>query len=308
MTDLPRLLTKRREQYRNGARRGEILICCPFCVERGESQDTRFRLSINYIPTATGDTLGNCFNCGWGSHKAVAYLLRHWQLPQADWGNDLLDADDKPIEPVHLPEDFTRLTNPRIDWEEIALDYVLRRGITKEQIHRHKIGVSLIGRYAYRIVFPIYKDKRLHGIVGRDFTGKREPRYLFNVGEKALYGMRQGTQRVVLAEGVFKALRLAQALPCTYSCIAMLGHTLTEVQQAQLADVEEAVLWLDPDNVGVRGGFRVASALQAQGTQVSFVLPEKPADDVPLWSLRRSFKARQPFSYGTRLAARLGGV
>jgi hypothetical protein len=235
-------------------------------------------------------------------------LLRHWQLPQANWEHGYVNEADKPIEPVHLPEDFTKLTNPKIDWEEIALDYLVRRGITPLQIRNHKIGVSLIGRYAYRIVFPIYKDKRLHGIVGRDFTNKQEPRYLFNVGEKALYNMRKGAQRVVLAEGVFKALRLAQALPRTYCCVAMLGHTLTEVQQQQLADIEEAVLWLDPDNVGVRGGFRVAGLLQAQGVRVSFVLPEQPADDVPLWALRRAFRQRQPFTYATRLAARLGSV
>ena len=47
-------------------RGNEASLCCPFCVERGETEDTRFRLGIN-VSTA----VGHCFNCHWKGSGAI---------------------------------------------------------------------------------------------------------------------------------------------------------------------------------------------------------------------------------------------
>ena len=36
----------------------EVWICCPFCIDRGESRDDKYRLGINLF---TG--LAHCYNC-----------------------------------------------------------------------------------------------------------------------------------------------------------------------------------------------------------------------------------------------------
>ena len=47
-------------EVRSGASAEEIWMCCPFCQERGESPDGRFRLGVNL---RSGKA--QCFNCQW---------------------------------------------------------------------------------------------------------------------------------------------------------------------------------------------------------------------------------------------------
>jgi DNA primase len=228
----------------------------------------------------------------------VKLLLRRWRIGEE--GYDAEQTDEEETLPPRLPQDFQLLS----DLEEGGLEaeakrYVLARGVSERQVRRHKIGVSLVGRFAYRVVFPIFYKRKLRGIVARDFTGQQQPKYLFNNGVKPLYNMQPQAKGVILSEGVFKALRIERAIP-GYCSVALLGHNLSEHQKEFLRGCKRVVVWPDPDKAGRRGAANVCEKLLSLGVE-TFVLPRvtEPADELRLQDLRVEFSFVQPYNVAT---------
>ena len=66
-------------EVRPGASDEEIWMCCPFCQERGESPDGRFRLGVNI---RTGQ--GQCFNCSWKGRGEYTFSVLQQALATGD--------------------------------------------------------------------------------------------------------------------------------------------------------------------------------------------------------------------------------
>src|ERR1019366_3475412 len=81
----------------------EIEICCPFCVDEGTTQDTRFRLGIN-----VGEEKAGCFNCGWtsrtGTIEKILGALGIEYVKRIDKVRKVVAK--KKRKKVALPEDF----------------------------------------------------------------------------------------------------------------------------------------------------------------------------------------------------------
>lgn len=274
----------------------EIFLCCPFCILRGESPDTRFRLSVN---TAKG--IGHCYNCNYKSRAITHHLLRSLNIPvDGVTADDIVKGLTQP-DPLTLPDGFHPLKLSLDSLEREAWDYLLtERKITKEQIRGNRIGVTFLGRYAYRIVFPVYEEKQLHGFVTRALRKSMKPRYLNSTGEKSLYNLAGARTTTILVEGIFKALRIERMLQqanVDVGVCALLGHDITDLQIEQLKkqNVKEAVLWPDPDRVGGWGMMQVADKLMEAKVDLQIVSCKKPADEVALPVLRESWESRQPW-------------
>lgn len=290
MTFLENLSRRRIRFHRSHGDANEIQLCCPFCPDYGESADTRFRLSINIANGA-----GICFNCGYKSRHVIFALLKKWNIIR-----DLEEEKPEPaiaVEPVKLPKDFQLLSKAYDALDRIALKYLLQRGITQKQIHARGIGVSYCGRYAYRIVMPVWVNETLRGVVARDFTGQQKPKYLNSVGDKYLYGFDPQSESCILVEGIFKALRveLATGLPTA----ALLGHDLTPIQlkQIQESKCRKITLFPDPDLVGRRGVARIADTLKEEWSgELNIIWPVRtPADEMTLAALQKV--TAQPYSW-----------
>jgi DNA primase len=168
------------------------------------------------------------------------------------------------------------------------------------QIREKQIGVSFVGEYAYRVIIPVFSGSSLKGIVGRDFTGKQTPKYRNSRGDKYLFNFDPSHSRVILCEGVFKALRLEQALP-RYNCCAMLGHDLTSLQEEQIRSgrCKEVLIWPDPDRAGTLGAIRTADLL-SERFRVSVAWPlSLPADEASLNELQESARSVKPYGWRT---------
>lgn len=278
------VLTRHHIRYKTSSKPQEIRICCLFCPEQGQSVDTRFRLWIN-----TGSGAGICYNCRWKSRHAIAYVLRRIKAPDVVEGSSGQTVTAKE-EPVKLPDGFQLLRNADRDddLEREALQYLLHRGVTREQVASKRIGITFAGRYAYRIVFPLHVVTDLVGFTARVYIGDREPKYLHSSGPKYLYNFDPTQTTAVLSEGVFKALRLEHAvagLPVTSA--ALLGHSVTPTQLDQLSNsaVREIILYPDPDSVGCAGMASVIDELRDRNSdwKIRIVWPvTRPADDTGL--------------------------
>jgi|HubBroStandDraft_5_1064220.scaffolds.fasta_scaffold05868_4 DNA primase len=266
------------------SRENEIYICCPFCTDRNETPDSRFRFGVNYV---TGQA--HCFNCG-KKFRDFEYLKKaltekldtgEWQLSQEAIRKRALQT---PV--VRLPSDFIALSEVKrkTHWDRVALNYLYKRGITDEQIESKHIGYSMVGDFRYRIVIPVYYNGKLEGLVARAFVEGLEPKYRNSLGNKTLFNVpRESTNSgIILSEGAFDAYAIERALASKYnfdSC-AVLGHTLTERQLNIVKRYDRIILWTDPDVAGIEGLITMGQQLNSIGKErVEAVVPRLESND-----------------------------
>lgn len=287
-------LTRNGVRFRRGiGDPNKIHLCCPFCSERGRGMDEQFRLCVHLKAG-----WGRCVHCEWKSSRALGYVLRRLRVEE-DFDEPGI-GEPLPAPDVHLPEDFHRLVTAVEELDVQAREYLLYRGITERQIRALNIGVSYVGRYAYRVLFPLYVRRTLRGIVARGFTERSKPKYLFNMGSKYLYHFNPDSETCILSEGVFKALRIQQVT--RYCSAALLGHSLAPEQLKQMRESKcrTVILYPDPDPAGWRGAVSVADRLCEEcAVEVYAVSPGMPADEDSLKSIRHQTESAEP--YGWRL-------
>lgn len=310
---------------------------CVFCPERVDKRDTKHRLGIN-INTGKG----NCFRCEkkFRDPNSPSNAKRYWfrelcrvfnknytythEDSDADSNTDGLGRTDgstrkgrlgqtrkknKESQRYYIPSEYEPLwknCNDRISKD--AHFYLRKRGITKEQIRKHRIGFCAVGKYAWRIVFPVSSPKgKLRGFVARDFGGQTDFRYLNSEGTKELYNLSPAKRRnriCVLGEGIFDVLAFERAAIPNTDAVAGLGKTLTKRQYRILSKYEVVVIWPDPDMPGVEGCIKRAAKLQRKGCRVEVVIPDRDdTENDDLGSLRESeikhrWIGRKPYTAG----------
>lgn len=305
------ILDEMHVQWKQGSRPGELNICCPFCVDRGETPDYRFRLGVNVITDRA-----HCFNCDYGTREGRKWILKKLGSLEVA-GAETIVKKEKKEEILALPDDFELLhkidPEDSTDPKSLAALYMLRRGFTRKDFKRYKIGVALTGRYAYRIVMPVYWRKKLRGIVARDFTGRAKAKYINSVNTKYLWNLNfaEDSNTVVLAEGNFKSIAIQNATQVQSA--ALLGHSITEKQMRQLkaSGYSRIIVWPDPDKPGLKGLLAVCEALMAVKkfeVLAVYPAPSKQADELTPKQIRGCFKRRLKkvdWKFCTKLRAKI---
>lgn len=253
---------------------------------------------------------GHCVHCSWSSRHAVFPVLRALGIEFTD-----VEGADLPThthtEPLSLPKDFMLLTHATDDLDQIALDYILKRGVTLDQIRRYRIGASFSGRFAYRIVFPIYADHKLKSLIARDFTGTQKPKYLLSTGDKYLWAFDPKASTCVLSEGVIKAARIQRV--SHYNSAALLGHNLTPTQLEQLSvsACKTIILYPDPDAAGRNGAATIATQLSEAfpDRNIQIVWPiDEPADESELRIIQTNLAHSVAYSWNVHQQLKLGAI
>ena len=297
--------------YRHG---DELELPCPFCLERIGSDDMKRRLGVNIRKFKA-----HCFRCEWSAdglrgiakELCEAFGLKYdlLALIKAERQTESYDPaeDDKPPKETGLPEGFERFSGSDDVIEQTALAYLKGRGVTMEQIKRHKIGYAAVGQMAYRIIFPVYgRNKRVYGFVGRDITGTQEKKYLNSYGSKLLWGAEMPAEAAVMCEGIMDALRVEQTLTGA-AALADLGSTITSYQLAQLARYKYRVYLPDCDAAGIRAAIRLGDKCTEAGLSLYVAVPRildgRDPGDMPLDELQEW--AQTARLYGSTTKARL---
>lgn len=260
----------------------EINICCPFCPDRGESVDARFRLGIN---TSSGQA--HCFNCGWkcigiGTTKELAKVFRVGYRTQRDAKKPVrIKKVTRPTQDFErLPTEYERLVGALDRIGKKARAYLESREVTLSQIIRHKIGFAAVGSMAWRVLFPLLdKDGVVRGCVGRAFAADMQPKYLGTKTAKVLWNgcAADDQSTAVVSEGILDALRVETALLSERGMVsvARLGSTITEGQLTQLKEFKHVIVLPDWDEAGVKGAIDICEKASARGINVSVSIPGK---------------------------------
>lgn len=125
--------------------------------------------------------------------------------------------------------------------------YAVSRGVTHEVAEEFKVGMTLLGRYAWHLIFPVFKNYRLFGFVARRMSNDGSKRYLYPKGFKTsevLYRIDELTgDSCVLVEGVF------DCIPLQFEAAALLGSFLSKIHLQLLLKkgLKKIYLALDSD-------------------------------------------------------------
>ena len=160
--------------------KGQISFDCPVCAEEKglDGGDGKGNLEINY-----GKHVYKCWSCGetHGTHGPLGKLFDQYATKSQKKVYNLIKPEELKQEDIkrpklRLPEGYTTFqdSNPRFIPHMEAYRYLQSRGITDEMIERFKIGYTVSGDFAYRIIVPSYNaENTLNYFVARSFVPKK---------------------------------------------------------------------------------------------------------------------------------------
>ena len=212
--------------------KGQISFDCPVCAEEKglDSGDGKGNLEINY-----GKHVYKCWSCGetHGTHGPLGKLFDQYATKSQKKVYNLIKPEELKQEDVkrpklRLPEGYTTFqdSNPRFIPHMEAYRCLQSRGITDEMIERYKIGYTVSGDFAYRIIVPSFnKEGVLNYFTARSWVPKKM-KYKNPTAEKDQIIFNESLidwdKDVYLCEGVFDSFFLTNS-------IVMLGKKMSDL-------------------------------------------------------------------------------
>jgi DNA primase len=212
--------------------KGQISFDCPVCAaEKGlDKGDGKGNLEINY-----SKHVYKCWSCGetLGTQGPLGRLFdKHASKSQKKVYNlikpDELKQEEAKKPKLKLPQGYTTFedSNPRFIPHIEAYRYLQSRGVGDELIKKHKIGYTVTGDFAYRIIVPSYnKEGALNYFIARSWVPKKM-KYKNPTAAKDEIIFNEGfidwNKDIYLCEGAFDSFFLDNS-------IVMLGKKMSDL-------------------------------------------------------------------------------
>jgi DNA primase len=230
----------------------EFLFQCPYCGHH------KHKFSVNI-----DKNVYKCWICDARGKNVFRVIRKFGDFKQQEkWKelsgesqdlnevNFLFEEKQKAIEKetiLEMPESFKTLTiASNLKSHKKALNYLLERGIGKEDILKWKIGYCDSGSFKDRIIIPSFNSEGdLNYFIARTYAESYK-RYLNpSVSRDIIFNELyvDFTQEITLVEGVFDAIKAENAIP-------ILGSTIRETSKIFRKIVKNdtpVLLALDPD-------------------------------------------------------------
>lgn len=267
--------------------RGWIRINCPLCELRQGAPDRKTSFGFN-----VERLYYECYRCGAGGRLREApedYEGRYELTPE----EQAPGIDGPPDGFMFLCEEPAASSLACVP----AWDYLLAapphgRGLTEEQVASAQLGVCLEGRFAGRVIVPIFDtDGEWVWYVGRTWVKKSPKPYLYPKGGRhgVIYNhaalFEHTEEPAIIVEGCF------DAIPYAPDACALLGKT-TEDHVAALASANRPIaMVLDGD--AHEEGWAVMMKLRLAGQRAGSVKlpPRVDPDELPREALRAAARA-----------------
>jgi len=228
----------------------EILYRCPSC----NHHKRKFSINLN-------KNVYKCWVCDYRGHNIRRLVRRFGSFTQLQtWDqitnrSDLEKFSDLFMEPerteehqkLELPQEFISLCSQDIPVTGMyAMRYLQKRGVTKDDILKWKIGYCFSGEYRNRIIIPSFDgDGDISYFIARSYSGDsykyKNPRASKDITFNELYI--DWNKDLVLVEGVFDALVAGNAVPILGSTLRKGSNLLREI----VRNDTPIYIALDPD-------------------------------------------------------------
>lgn len=160
---------------------GWIGLQCPF----PECDD-----DTNHLGIRLKDKKCNCWKCGPHSLRSVIKELTDLPNDEIKSIIKFLGAADEDIPPYYHQQTPSSEVNKirrkmslpqesSIHFPQLHLDYLRSRGFPPlKTIRKYKLRATRnLGKYKFRIIIPVYMDRKLVNFTSRDVTGEQEEKY-----------------------------------------------------------------------------------------------------------------------------------
>ena len=268
---------------------------CP--IHKGEGQNT-FHVSLAknafqcFSCQARGNVLDFVAAMEQCSVRDAGLKFQEWfgiEKPESAQPTAKKPVEDKPAEAARVGE--SALVNKPLSFQLKGIDpahpYLAERGISKETAETFGVGFfSGKGSMSGRIVIPIHNDRgELVAYAGRSIDGS-EPRYKLPAGfhkSAELYNLHRVLEQssaqgpVVVVEGFFDCMKVSVA---GFPCVALMGSSLSDVQEALVAaKFERVIVMLDADEPGQQAAAECLTRLSRLMWVRAALLPEGKQPD-----------------------------
>ena len=248
----------------------ELLFTCPYC--RHHKRKFSVNIEKNYYKCWVCDKRGR--NVGRVIRRFGSLThFREWQdiVGKVDLGGfdnlfgEKIEENTETI--LTLPPEFRSLANKDLPKSaKPFMSYLSRRGVSKEDIIKWKIGYCTEGEYKNRIIIPSFnKDGFVNYFVARsigdDWQKYKNPPASKDIVFNDLYV--DWHEDIVIVEGVFDAIKAGNGIP-------ILGSTLRDggkLFRAIVASGAKVFLALDADANDKAD--RIIQSLMSYGVEVS---------------------------------------
>lgn len=251
------VLGKPKQHYES---KGQISFDCPVCSdEKGlDHGDGKGNLEINY-----GKHVYKCWSCGetYGTQGPLGKLFDKFGSKKQKKLYNLIKPEELKQEDIkrpklRLPEGYISFenSNPKFIPHIEAMRYLTSRGITDEMIKKYKIGYTVTGDFAYRIIVPSYNSEGvLNYFVARAWVPKKM-KYKNPTAEKDQIIFNEGAvdwkKDVYLCEGVFDSFFLSNP-------IVMLGKKMSKLLFETLYTKAEGNIIICTDGDAFKDGVKL---------------------------------------------------
>ena len=246
----------------------EHLFLCPYC----EHHKRKFSVNIE-------KNVYKCWVCDTRGLDVYQVIRKHGSFEDVrEWRvltnkvelngfeNMFGEPEEVKEEKIPLPEEFITLTDNKLPLSaRSATNYLRKRGVTKEDILRWKIGYCRDGEYKNRIIVPSFSmTGDANFFIARSYDGDwmryKNPQVNRNIIFNELYV--DWDKDIILVEGAFDAIR-AYTIGTS---IPLLGSTLrVESKLFQQIVRHGSKVYLALDNDAERKSSSIASNLMKYG-------------------------------------------
>lgn len=264
---------------------GQISFDCPNCdMGRGKGN-----LEVNYHKNVY-----SCWSCrdtaGGVKGKDIRWLI--WKYGTSSLFreysilNPSMDYDiDKGFDIVDYPQGFKNFTlvNKNIKGYNVALEYLLGRGLDRETIEKYNFGFTTEGKFKNRIIIPSYdRYGALDYFLGRDYTDKSKIKYLNHTNSKQDIIFNEHfinwDASVYLVEGVFDHVVLENSIP-------LLGKSISKKLTSRIQNKLLGNLYIVLDGDAKESAEHLANHMNFGNVRDKIFIIDLPADE-DLSSLR----------------------
>jgi hypothetical protein len=272
------------------SRKGWLQINCPFCDAGENSKHMGFNLLYGSFA---------CWKCG--KHSPFETIA---QLTKSSTKETLAlvkkyqgDKNYIPIERGEKKYNWDKkfaLPQTSGELQRMHIQYLLKRDFDPEKIKKEwKIqGTGVYGKYAFRIIMPVYINRKLVNFTGRDVSDRAKLRYDNCPNEESImplketvYGYDYVRDTVVVVEGPTDVWRLGRGAVATF------GSAYTIKQVKLLKNFKTRYIMFDPtDDRAQKRAKELAhdlgcftgrtEILKFSGYKDPGALPQKEADDL----------------------------
>lgn len=273
------ILGQPRKHYKD---KSQISFDCPVCsydIKGLEKGDGKGNLEINY-----GRHVFKCWACGetLGTHGPLGKLFDKFGTKKQKKVYELIKPEEfkkdeqKKIR-LRLPEGYTKFedSNPRFIPHTEAYNYLKSRGINEDIIKKYKIGYTVKGDFAYRIIVPSYNNEGyLNYFVARAWTNKKmkyknpstpKDQIIFN--ERLI----DWEKDIFLVEGVFDSFFLDNSL-------VLLGKKMSHLIFESLYNRANANIVICCDGDAWEDGLKIYNELNGGRLYNKVKIVKLPAD------------------------------